>query len=42
MSKSIAKNAVFNMGHNAVLVVFPLVTSAYVARTLGATGVCAL
>ena len=39
MSKSIAKNAVFNMGHNAVLVVFPLVTSAYVARTLGATGV---
>lgn len=39
MSKSIAKNAVFNMGHNAVLVVFPLVTSTYVARTLGATGV---
>ena len=39
MSKSIAKNAVFNMGHKAVSVVFPLVTSAYVARTLGASGV---
>ena len=39
MSKSIAKNAVFNMGYNAVSVIFPLVTSAYVARTLGASGV---
>lgn len=39
MSKSIAKNAIFNMGNNAVLVLFPLVTSAYVSRTLGATGV---
>lgn len=39
MSKSIAKNAAFNVGHKAVAVVFPLVTSVYIARTLGASGV---
>lgn len=39
MSKSIAKNAALNMGHKAVTVLFPLITSVYVSRTLGASGI---
>lgn len=39
MGKSIAKNAAFNMLHNAVAVIFPLVTTTYISRVLGASGV---
>lgn len=39
MSRSIAKNALYNMGYRAVLAVFPLITTTYVSHILGSENV---
>lgn len=39
MAKSIAKNATFSMMNKAVTVIFPLITTTYISRILGASGI---